>query len=96
MRRSLVPEKRKFWQVLQGWLDATDPTRDVKLAAFSAVVVAGIWWLTKEQARGPIQPEWVDSFKWLLAATSIGGAVWTGVEKWRCGSPAGPSDGGGQ
>ena len=98
-----MPEKRKWFQVLQGWMDSTDSTRDVKLAAFAAVVIASIVWLSREQARGPIRPEWVDALKWLLAATSLGSAAWAAVDKWRSRNatdptpaPGGPDNDGGE
>ena len=76
-----MAEKRKwFWQ---GWLDATDRQRDAKLLAFVSVTAAGIYWLTKEQARGPITQQWVDAFMWLLIAVSLGGGAWTAVDYWR-------------
>jgi hypothetical protein len=70
--------KRHWWS---GWADSTDPTRDFKLLAFAAAVVASIYWLGRQQARGPITAEWVDAFKWFLLSVSIGGGAWTVAEK---------------
>lgn len=100
MDGKMNPKKMGGW--ITRWFDSTDPTRDAKLLAYIAATGFAIFWLTKEQARGPIKTEWVDSFKWFLASTSIGGAIWTGFEKWKGGGNAqaptqpGAQDEGGQ
>jgi len=71
-------------------LNSQDPTRDIKLLAFGAAVAASIWWLTKEQSRGPITSVWVEAFKWFLISVCIGGGAWAAVEKWN-GGGGGPN-----
>lgn len=75
---------------LMRWFDAKDPERDAKILAFVAAVTASIYWLTKEQIRGPITHEWVDALKWLLAAVALGGPAWAAVDKWRSNAPTIP------
>lgn len=68
---------------LMRWFDSTDLTRDAKIAAFLAVIAAEILWMTRDLAAHGITEPWVDNSKWLLIATSVGGAVWSGVDVWR-------------
>ena len=90
-------EKRKWWQVLRGWVDATDPTRDVKLAAFASVVISGIVWLSFDWKAHGLTDDWVGAFKWLCALVGGGGPLWAWVEKNRKpdGSPSDNSSTGG-
>ena len=71
------------FRTISRFLNPQDPERDLKLAAFGSVTVAAVYWLTREQARGPITTQWVDAFKWLLIAVSLGGGAWAAVDKWR-------------
>jgi hypothetical protein len=64
-------------------IDSSDPTRDIKLAAFGSVVVASIVWLTKEQNKGPITENWVNALFGLFALVGLGGGAWTVIENWK-------------
>ena len=68
---------------LMRWFDSTDLSRDAKIAAFLAVIAAEILWMSRDLAAHGITASWVDNSKWLLIATSLGGAVWSGVDVWR-------------
>lgn len=65
-------------------INAANVERDIKLAAFGLVTVAGILWLSYDLWRSKeMTATWVDAFMWLLAAVSIGGAGWAAVDVWR-------------
>ena len=61
------------------WWDATDRTKDVKLAAFGAVVVFAV----AKLASCHIDSNWVDAFYGLCAMVGLGGPAWAVVENWR-------------
>lgn len=65
------------------WWNATDPTQDVKLAGFGAVVIAAILMLWKEQGARGITDQWVSAFYGLCALVGLGGTAWAAVERWR-------------
>ncbi len=83
--------------ILRRFLDATDPTADVKLASFAAVVVAGIVWLSIALPKG-ISSEWVQAYYGLCALVGLGGSTWAAVERWKGitgappSAPPGPTD----
>lgn len=72
--------------LLQRLIDSTDPTQDVKLAAFGATVVAAIAWLSIALPKG-ITDQWVNAFYGLCALTGIGGSAWAAVDKWNTKTP---------
>jgi hypothetical protein len=63
-------------------MDRTDPTRDVKLAAFSLVVIAGVVWLSMSLAHNnwKIYPDWNSSFQILMIATGVGSLAGEAVQ----------------
>ncbi len=75
-------------ELMQKFIDSTDPTRDVKLAAFGSVVIAGITWLSLDWKAHGITDGWVGAFKWLCALVGGGGPLWAWVESKR--NPSGP------
>lgn len=77
-----MPSEKKP-NLFSRFLDATDPERDVKLLGFGLVVVASIYWLTREQCRGEITGQWVDAFYGLCALVGLGGSAWAWVDNMR-------------
>ena len=70
--------------LIQRFIDSTDPQRDVTLAAFGAVVIFGVvalsveWWHAKA-----ITPLWVQAFGILAGMVALGGPARAAVDKWR-------------
>ena len=79
-----MPDEKKPWTPLKRWMDATDPQRDVTLAAFAGVVAFGVallttdWWHTKS-----ISATWVQAFAILAGMVALGGPARAAVDKWR-------------
>jgi hypothetical protein len=94
--------KKKWWGAK--YLNPQDKERDIKLIVFVASTGCAAWWLTKEQGRGAITEQWVEAFKYFLMSSTLGGAAWYAVDKWRGGKvsavtdtpdiPTAPKDGG--
>ena len=78
--------------ILKRFLDAGDPTTDVKLASFGVVVVASIVWLSFDLGRNGIHANWVQAFYGLCALVGLGGSAWAAVDKWKASNtpPAAP------
>lgn len=66
-------------ELLRRFLDTTDPTRDLKLAAFGVVVVFGITKL----ALTPITADWVNAWYGLAALVGLGGMGLAAIESWK-------------
>lgn len=66
--------KEKILSWVNGWWDQTDPTKDVKLAAFAMVVIAGVAWLSISLWKNNwlITWEWNAAFWKLILATGLG------------------------
>lgn len=88
-------KKAKEW-IGARLLNPEDKERDVKLLVFVAGTAIAAYWLTKEQMRGAITQQWVDSLKWFLISISLGGAGWAAVDKWKPKADPPPGDGGAQ
>jgi hypothetical protein len=72
-------------------INTTDPTRDVKLAAFGAANLASITWLTTDLFRHGLTSQWVEAYLVYMASASLGGAAWAAVEKIRGGDGVAPT-----
>ena len=77
-RRRLNRRKESWFSTL---INASDPTRDVKLLAFAVVVAFSIGWLTGELVREKMSDQWVNAFYGLCALVGLGGSAWAWVDK---------------
>jgi hypothetical protein len=80
---------------IMGFMDQTDPTRDVKLAAFAAVAISGIIWHSIALAKNnwAIYPAWADTFKALLYGTGLGSLAGEAVKILKKDPPCDPKPG---
>lgn len=81
-------------EFLKAFINAEDPEKDIKLAAFGAVVVAAIVWLSLALRKpAGITDQWVNAFYGLCALVGLGGTAWAAVDKWKQkGGPSAPSN----
>ena len=83
--------KKEWWGAK--YLNPQDRERDIKLLVFVGATGMAAYWLTKEQARSAaITREWVDALKYFLASSSLGGAAWYAVDKWKGKTTDTPTD----
>lgn len=67
-------------ELLNRFLNATDPTRDVRLAAFGLGVLASVVWLSVTLRPG-MNSGWNTAYGIFMGAVSLGGAAWTAVDR---------------
>lgn len=60
---------------LARFLNAKDSTASLKHAAYAVVVCSGVFWLTWDLIRGPINAEWCAAFAILMGAVTVGKTV---------------------
>lgn len=73
-------------------INSSDPTRDAKLLGFVLGVLASIVWLSITLRPG-MSNGWLTAYGIFMGSVSLGGAVWTAVDKIKGSTPPPPDAG---
>ena len=75
-------DETKVESLINRLMNATDPTRDAKLMGYMAGVVSSIIWLSIT-LRPSMNEGWRWTYAVFMGSVSLGGAVWTAVDKFK-------------
>ena len=71
---------QKGESLITKFLNAEDPTRDVKLASYGLVTICGIVWLTWKAWGHELSDQWVNAFYGLCGLVGLGGVAGAAVD----------------